>query len=121
MFVLLLPLSLNTSSDFVMNKTKRTRIMQATLDESFYELAGELVYAQIPIYSFKFLIYILLSGLNNYFVTQVRFLLRSGREYDPPASDSEKLSPRFLGYFSVPSSFRRQSVEPKRRVSASVI
>ncbi|XP_074326367.1 uncharacterized protein LOC141664337 isoform X2 [Apium graveolens] len=61
------------------------RLLQATLDESFYELAGELV----------------------------RFLLRSGREYDPPASDSEKLSPRFLGYFSVPSSFRRQSVEPK--------
>ncbi|KAK4339303.1 hypothetical protein RND71_040765 [Anisodus tanguticus] len=38
----------------------------ATLDESLYELAGELV----------------------------RFLLRSGREYEPTTTDSEKLSPR---------------------------
>lgn len=59
------------------------RLLQATLDESLYELAGELV----------------------------RFLMRSGREYEPPASDSEKQSPRFLSYFLLPSSYRRQSSE----------
>lgn len=61
------------------------RLLQATLDESLYELAGELV----------------------------RFLLRSGREYEPSATDSDKLSPRFAGYFLFPSSFRRQSFESR--------
>nr|GEV82860.1 Rab6A-GEF complex partner protein 1-like [Tanacetum cinerariifolium] len=61
------------------------RLLQATLDESLYELAGELV----------------------------RFLLRSGREYEPATTDSDKLSPRFLGYFLFPSSYKKQSTEPK--------
>lgn len=61
------------------------RLLQATLDESLYELAGELV----------------------------RFLLRSGREYEPTTADSEKLSPRFFGYFLLPSSYRRQTLESK--------
>ncbi|KAK2978497.1 hypothetical protein RJ640_006196 [Escallonia rubra] len=60
------------------------RLLQATLDESLYELAGELV----------------------------RFLLRSGREYES-AADSDKLSPRFLGYFLLPSTYRRQSSDAK--------
>ncbi|KAL9254546.1 Guanine nucleotide exchange factor subunit RIC1-like protein [Drosera capensis] len=47
------------------------RLLQATLDDSLYELAGELV----------------------------RFLLRSGREYEHTAPESDRLSPRFLGYF----------------------
>lgn len=47
------------------------RLLQATLDDSLYELAGELV----------------------------RFLLRSGREYGHPSTESDALSPRFLGYF----------------------
>lgn len=61
------------------------RLLQATLDESLYELAGELV----------------------------RFLLRSGREYESSATDSDKSSPRFAGYFLFPSSFRRQSFESR--------
>ncbi|XAR63034.1 hypothetical protein NMG60_11022819 [Bertholletia excelsa] len=56
------------------------RLLQATLDESLYELAGELV----------------------------RFLLRSGKEYESPTADSGALSPRFLGYFLFPSTYRRQ-------------
>uniref|UniRef100_A0A803KZD2 RIC1 C-terminal alpha solenoid region domain-containing protein n=1 Tax=Chenopodium quinoa TaxID=63459 RepID=A0A803KZD2_CHEQI len=46
------------------------RLLQATLDDSLYELAGELV----------------------------RFLLRSGREYEQ-APTEEGVSPRFLGLF----------------------
>ncbi|CAA2992972.1 RAB6A-GEF complex partner 1-like [Olea europaea subsp. europaea] len=65
------------------------RLLQATLDESLYELAGELV----------------------------RFLLRSGREYEPTTTDSENLSPRFLGYFLFPSGFRRQSMDLKSNSS----
>ncbi|XP_051147008.1 uncharacterized protein LOC127262396 [Andrographis paniculata] len=61
------------------------RLLQATLDESLYELAGELV----------------------------RFLLRSGREYEPANTDSERDSPRFLGYFIFPSSFRKQPQDAK--------
>ncbi|KAL0538140.1 hypothetical protein IC582_027139 [Cucumis melo] len=53
-----------------------SRLLQATLDESLYELAGELV----------------------------RFLLRSGRDYEHASADSDKLSPRFLGYFLFRSS-----------------
>lgn len=47
------------------------RLLQATLDDSLYELAGELV----------------------------RFLLRSGREYEQSPTESDGISPRFLGYF----------------------
>ncbi|KAL0426032.1 UNVERIFIED_CONTAM: RAB6A-GEF complex partner protein 1 [Sesamum radiatum] len=61
------------------------RLLQATLDESLYELAGELV----------------------------RFLLRSGREYEPTNADSDRDSPRFLGYFLFPSSFRKQPQDAK--------
>lgn len=59
------------------------RLLQATLDESLYELAGELV----------------------------RFLLRSGREYEQASSDSDRLSPRFLGYFLFRSNYKRQSTD----------
>ncbi|XP_075505546.1 uncharacterized protein LOC142542672 [Primulina tabacum] len=61
------------------------RLLQATLDESLYELAGELV----------------------------RFLLRSGREYEPTNTDHESLSPRFLGYFLFPSTFMKQPQDVK--------
>ncbi|KAM0932418.1 putative transcription factor WD40-like family [Dioscorea sansibarensis] len=61
------------------------RLLQATLDESLYELAGELV----------------------------RFLLRSGRDYENVSTDSDKLSPRFLGYFLFRSSYKRQSSDLK--------
>ncbi|MQL96935.1 hypothetical protein Taro_029625 [Colocasia esculenta] len=60
-------------------------LLQATLDESLYELAGELV----------------------------RFLLRSGREYESTTPESDKLSPRFLGYFLFPSAYRKQSFDSK--------
>ncbi|XP_022770465.1 guanine nucleotide exchange factor subunit Rich-like isoform X3 [Durio zibethinus] len=59
------------------------RLLQATLDESLYELAGELV----------------------------RFLLRSGRDYEQASTDSDRLSPRFLGYFLFRSSYRRPSLD----------
>ncbi|XP_048132652.1 guanine nucleotide exchange factor subunit RIC1 isoform X2 [Rhodamnia argentea] len=59
------------------------RLLQATLDESLYELAGELV----------------------------RFLLRSGRDYEQASSDSDRLSPRFLGYFLFRSNYKRQSTD----------
>ncbi|CAI8613188.1 unnamed protein product [Vicia faba] len=60
------------------------RLLQATLVDSLYELAGELV----------------------------RFLLRSGREYDHASSDSDKqLSPRFLGYFLFRSTERKQALD----------
>ncbi|KAI3441774.1 RIC1 domain-containing protein [Psidium guajava] len=59
------------------------RLLQATLDESLYELAGELV----------------------------RFLLRSGRDYEQASSDSDRLSPRFLGYFLFRSNYKRQSAD----------
>ncbi|KAI3876081.1 hypothetical protein MKW92_015400 [Papaver armeniacum] len=65
------------------------RLLQATLDESLYELAGELV----------------------------RFLLRSGREYENQNMDSDKLSPRFLGYFLFRSSYKRQSFDSKSSTS----
>ncbi|KAF2291149.1 hypothetical protein GH714_020367 [Hevea brasiliensis] len=59
------------------------RLLQATLDESLYELAGELV----------------------------RFLLRSGKEYNQASTESDRLSPRFLGYFLFRSSFRKTSLD----------
>ncbi|KAL5718688.1 hypothetical protein ACHQM5_011565 [Ranunculus cassubicifolius] len=67
------------------------RLLQATLDESLYELAGELV----------------------------RFLLRSGREYenpntDNPSPDGGQLSPRFLGFFLFrTNSSNKQSADSK--------
>ncbi|OEL29002.1 hypothetical protein BAE44_0009984 [Dichanthelium oligosanthes] len=69
------------------------RLLQATLDESLYELAGELV----------------------------RFLLRSGRDFENATSDSEKLSPRFLGYFLFRSPYKRQSSDLKSPHIASVM
>ncbi|XP_045793411.1 guanine nucleotide exchange factor subunit RIC1-like [Trifolium pratense] len=62
------------------------RLLQATLVDSLYELAGELV----------------------------RFLLRSGREYDQASADSDnsdKMSPRFLGYFLFRSTERKQALD----------
>ncbi|KAJ4837176.1 hypothetical protein Tsubulata_027061 [Turnera subulata] len=59
------------------------QLLQATLDESLYELAGELV----------------------------RFLLRSGKEYEQTTADSDRLSPRFLGYFLFRSSYRKPSLD----------
>ncbi|CAL1398882.1 unnamed protein product [Linum trigynum] len=60
------------------------RLLQATLDESLYELAGELV----------------------------RFLLRSGKDYEPTSPDSDKpSSPRFLGYFLFRSSYKKSSLD----------
>ncbi|XP_011036838.1 PREDICTED: RAB6A-GEF complex partner protein 1-like [Populus euphratica] len=59
------------------------RLLQATLDESLYELAGELV----------------------------RFLLRSGKEYDQTPPDSDRLSPRFFGYFLFRSSYKKPSLD----------
>lgn len=73
------------SLDLFLDLTWCSPLAQATLDESLYELAGELV----------------------------RFLLRSGRDYEPTTTDSEKLSPRFFGYFLFPSSYRRQTLESK--------
>ncbi|KAK1558631.1 hypothetical protein Q3G72_004812 [Acer saccharum] len=66
--------------------------MQATLDECLYELAGELV----------------------------RFLLRSGREYEPSSTDSDILSPRFLGYLLFPSSYKSTSFKEQSANVASV-
>ncbi|XVF73146.1 hypothetical protein PTKIN_Ptkin12aG0178100 [Pterospermum kingtungense] len=59
------------------------RLLQATLDESLYELAGELV----------------------------RFLLRSGRDYEQAYTESDGQSPGFLGYFPFRSSYRRPSLD----------
>ncbi|KDP28594.1 hypothetical protein JCGZ_14365 [Jatropha curcas] len=59
------------------------RLLQATLDESLYELAGELV----------------------------RFLLRSGKEYGQASADSDRMSPRFLGYFLFRSSYTKTSLD----------
>ncbi|KAG6430175.1 hypothetical protein SASPL_108237 [Salvia splendens] len=68
-------------------------LLQATLNESLYELAGELV----------------------------RFLLRSGREYEHSSTDSERDSPRLLGYFLFPSSFRKQSNDAKSLIDSYVL
>ncbi|KAJ6807181.1 RAB6A-GEF complex partner protein 1-like [Iris pallida] len=43
----------------------------------------------------------------------VRFLLRSGRDYENASAESDKLSPKFLGYFLFRSSSRRQSSDLK--------
>lgn len=59
------------------------RLLQATLDDSLYELAGELV----------------------------RFLMRSGREYEQSSTESDGLSPRFLGYFLFSS--KKQPIDSK--------
>ncbi|XP_010544754.1 PREDICTED: RAB6A-GEF complex partner protein 1-like [Tarenaya hassleriana] len=59
------------------------RLLQATLDESLYDLAGELV----------------------------RFLLRSGREIEQAPTDSEKSSPTLLGYFLFRSSQKNPSLD----------
>ncbi|OIV90501.1 hypothetical protein TanjilG_32378 [Lupinus angustifolius] len=51
------------------------------------------------------------SHSRTYFYFSVRFLLRSGREYDQSLTDSDKLSPRFLGYFLFRSSDRKQPLD----------
>ncbi|KAH9625616.1 hypothetical protein KSS87_016388 [Heliosperma pusillum] len=70
------------------------RLLQATLDDSLYELAGELV----------------------------RFLLRSGREYEQVPAESDGLSPRFLGFLLFSS--KKQSTDstsiPSKERSAHV-
>lgn len=45
--------------------------------------------------------------------SQVRFLLRSGREYEQSTTDSDRLSPRFLDYFLFRSSYRKQSLDKR--------
>lgn len=60
------------------------RLLQATLDESMYELAGELV----------------------------RFLMRSGRDYDL-LTETEKTPQRFLGSFLFRSSSQKQPIDMK--------
>ncbi|GLJ12697.1 hypothetical protein SUGI_0196120 [Cryptomeria japonica] len=60
------------------------RLLQATLDESMYELAGELV----------------------------RFLMRSGRDYEL-LTESEKTPQRFLGSFLFRSSSQKQPIDMK--------
>jgi RAB6A-GEF complex partner protein 1 len=41
-------------------------------------------------------------------------LLRSGRDFENATPDSEKLSPRFLGYFLFRSPYKRQSSDLRR-------
>ncbi|KNA19833.1 hypothetical protein SOVF_057850 [Spinacia oleracea] len=70
------------------------RLLQATLDDSLYELAGELV----------------------------RFLLRSGREYEQTPTE-DGVSPRFLGYFLFSSKkqpFDSKTISPHKEHSAHV-
>jgi len=43
----------------------------------------------------------------------VRFLLRSGKEYDQTPPDSDRLSPRFLGYFLFRSSYKKPSLDKR--------
>lgn len=43
----------------------------------------------------------------------MRFLLRSGRESETSSTDSDKLSPRFLGYFLFPSSYKKSSLDKR--------
>lgn len=96
-------------------------LMQATLVDSLYELAGELVISWNAIRLFTSagqLIYHTrdYDFLHKYFLLgpQVRFLLRSGREYDQASSaDSDKLSPRFLGYFLFRSAERKQALDKR--------
>uniref|UniRef100_A0A0C9QVU0 TSA: Wollemia nobilis Ref_Wollemi_Transcript_5142_3834 transcribed RNA sequence n=1 Tax=Wollemia nobilis TaxID=56998 RepID=A0A0C9QVU0_9CONI len=61
------------------------RLLQATLDESMYDLAGELV----------------------------RFLLRSGRDYEFITTETEKAPQRFLGSFLFRSTSQKQSIDMK--------
>lgn len=100
-------------SHFFLLSPMRCSLLQATLAESLYELAGELVCfatslpnsaVASPLISIRWLCS---------FVSQVRFLLRSGREYDNATPESDKLSPRFLGFFLFPS-IRKQPFDSKR-------
>ncbi|VVB06503.1 unnamed protein product [Arabis nemorensis] len=59
------------------------RLLQATLDESLYDLAGELV----------------------------RFLLRSGREIEQAPTESDTLSPKLLGFLIFGSSHKKSSLD----------
>ncbi|KAG9444236.1 hypothetical protein H6P81_015576 [Aristolochia fimbriata] len=65
---------------------RKEDFLLATLDESLYELTGELV----------------------------RFLPRSGREIELNTAESDKLSLKFLSYFLFPSSFSRKSLDLER-------
>jgi hypothetical protein len=95
--------------------------MQATLVDSLYELAGELVISSNAIRLFTSACQLIYHTrdydfLHKYFLLgpQVRFLLRSGREYDQASSaDSDKLSPRFLGYFLFRSAERKQALDKR--------
>ncbi|KAG7635234.1 Ribosome control protein 1 [Arabidopsis suecica] len=59
------------------------RLLQATLDESLYDLAGELV----------------------------RFLLRSGRDIEQAPTESDSLSPKLLGFLIFGSSHKKSSLD----------
>ncbi|CAH8269381.1 unnamed protein product [Arabidopsis lyrata] len=59
------------------------RLLQATLDESLYDLAGELV----------------------------RFLLRSGRDIEQAPTESDSLSPKLLGFLIFCSSHKKSSLD----------
>ncbi|ESQ43929.1 hypothetical protein EUTSA_v10005756mg [Eutrema salsugineum] len=61
------------------------RLLQATLDESLYDLAGELV----------------------------RFLLRSGREIEQAPTESDTLSPKLLGFLIFGSSHKKSSLDKR--------
>ncbi|EOA25322.1 hypothetical protein CARUB_v10018639mg [Capsella rubella] len=59
------------------------RLLQATLDESLYDLAGELV----------------------------RFLLRSGRDIEQAPTETDSLSPKLLGFLIFGSSHKKSSLD----------
>lgn len=61
------------------------RLLQATLDESMYDLAGELV----------------------------RFLLRSGRDYELTTTETEKMPQKLLGSFIFRPTSQKQAVDLK--------
>jgi hypothetical protein len=61
------------------------RLLQATLDESLYDLAGELV----------------------------RFLLRSGRDIEQAPTESDSLSPKLLGFLIFGSSHKKSSLDKR--------
>ena len=99
-----------------LNMSATFELFQATLDESLYELAGELVcvFVILKLLIIDVMLYMSLCEMIVLYKFQVRFLLRSGRDYENVSTDSDKLSPRFLGYFLFRSSYKRQSSDLKR-------
>lgn len=99
-----------------LNMSATFELFQATLDESLYELAGELVcvFVILKLLIIDDQIYMSLCEMIVLYKFQVRFLLRSGRDYENVTTESDKLSPRFLGYFLFRSSYKRQSSDLKR-------